>query len=116
LPSAASSAARLISARTVASFSTLRNITWLTVCARRQRAFLCDVQLDYRRPGEAHYKNLFCSDAEPLFDGFLPLSPAGRLLAPAAAIAEAGKRAIKQRAALWSMVQGLRRLRARFSA
>jgi CelD/BcsL family acetyltransferase involved in cellulose biosynthesis len=66
--------------------------------------------------GEAHSKNLFCGDAEPLFDSFLPLSPAGRLLAPAAAISEAGKRAIKQNATLWSMVQGLRRLRARLSA
>jgi CelD/BcsL family acetyltransferase involved in cellulose biosynthesis len=66
--------------------------------------------------GDAHYKNLFCGDAEPLFDSFLPLSRAGRLLAPAAAFTESLKRAIKQHAMLWSMVRGLRRLRARFSA
>jgi CelD/BcsL family acetyltransferase involved in cellulose biosynthesis len=65
--------------------------------------------------GEAHYKNLFCGDAEPLFDSFLPLSPAGRLLAPAASLVEAGKRAIKQHALLWSMVRALRRLRAHVS-
>jgi CelD/BcsL family acetyltransferase involved in cellulose biosynthesis len=66
--------------------------------------------------GEAHYKNLFCGDAEPLFDSFLPLSPAGRVLGFAAALAEAGKRAIKQHAPLWSAVRAGRQLRARFSA
>jgi len=66
--------------------------------------------------GDAHYKTLFCGDVEPLFDSFLPLSPAGRMLAPAAALVETGKRAIKQHAMLWSMVRSLRRLRARFSA
>jgi CelD/BcsL family acetyltransferase involved in cellulose biosynthesis len=65
--------------------------------------------------GEAHYKNLFCGDAEPLFDSFLPLSAAGRLLAPAASLAEAVKRAIKQRPILWSIVRAVRRLRARIS-
>ena len=65
--------------------------------------------------GEAHYKNLFCGDAEPLFDSFLPLSRAGRVLGFAAALAEIGKRAIKQHAPLWSTVQAVRRLRARFS-
>src|SRR5699024_6482974 len=28
--------------------------------------------------GEAHYKSLFCGDAEPLFDSYLPLSAGGR--------------------------------------
>jgi CelD/BcsL family acetyltransferase involved in cellulose biosynthesis len=65
--------------------------------------------------GEAHYKNLFCGDAEPLFDSFLPLSPAGRVLAAAAAFTESGKRAIKRHALLWSTARALRRLRARFS-
>ncbi len=65
--------------------------------------------------GEAHYKNLFCGDAEPLFDSFLPLSPAGRVLASAAALIEAGKRAIKRHAVLWSTARALRRLRAQFS-
>jgi CelD/BcsL family acetyltransferase involved in cellulose biosynthesis len=65
--------------------------------------------------GEAHYKNLFCGDAEPLFDSFLPLSPAGRVLGFAAALTEVGKRAIKQHAPLWSAVRTVRQLRARFS-
>ena len=62
--------------------------------------------------GEAHYKTLFCGDAEPLFDSYLPMSPAGRLLAAAFAVAAFGKRAIKKNPALWSMVRALRRLRA----
>ncbi len=66
--------------------------------------------------GEAYYKSLFCGDAEPLFDSFLPLSPAGRLLAPALAFVEAGKRAIKQRRVLWSVVRAARRLRAQVAA
>ena len=66
--------------------------------------------------GEAHYKSLFCGDAEPLFDSFLPLSPAGRLLAPVASLVEAGKRAIKQHAILWSTVRATRRLRARIAS
>jgi len=66
--------------------------------------------------GEAEYKGLFCGDVELLFDNFLPLSPAGRLLAPAAAMAEAAKRTIKQNATLWSLVRGLRRVRGRIPA
>jgi CelD/BcsL family acetyltransferase involved in cellulose biosynthesis len=66
--------------------------------------------------GEARYKNLLCSDAEPLFDSYLPLSPAGRIFAFALAIGAAVKRAIKQRPALWSAVGTLRRMRARISA
>ncbi|HEY5215767.1 MAG TPA: GNAT family N-acetyltransferase [Pseudolabrys sp.] len=66
--------------------------------------------------GEAHYKGLFCADAEPLFDSYLPLSAGGRLLAAAFAIAASAKRAIKQHATLWSLVRSVRRLRARLSA
>jgi len=66
--------------------------------------------------GEAHYKHLFCGDAEPLFDSFLPLSPAGRMLAALAVLLEAGKRTIKQHALLWSTVRAIRRLRAKFAA
>ena len=66
--------------------------------------------------GEARYKNLLCGDAEPLFDSYLPLSPAGRLFALALSIGATIKRAIKQRPALWSTVGALRRLRARLSA
>jgi CelD/BcsL family acetyltransferase involved in cellulose biosynthesis len=66
--------------------------------------------------GEARYKNLFCGDAEPLFDSFLPLSAAGRLPARSYRVAAAIKRVIKQRAPLWSLVQATRRLRARLSS
>jgi CelD/BcsL family acetyltransferase involved in cellulose biosynthesis len=66
--------------------------------------------------GEAAYKNLMCSDAEPLFDSFIPLSPAGRLLGLAFATGASVKRAIKQRQTLWALVLGLRRLRAWFSS
>ena len=66
--------------------------------------------------GEAHYKNLFCRDAEPLFDSYLPLSRAGHLLAVAFKIGGMVKRAIKQHPALWLVVRMVRRLRARLSA
>jgi CelD/BcsL family acetyltransferase involved in cellulose biosynthesis len=66
--------------------------------------------------GEAHYKNLFCRDAEPLFDSYLPLSGRGRLLAAAFRTGAMVKRLVKQRPALWSMVCAARRLRARLSA
>jgi CelD/BcsL family acetyltransferase involved in cellulose biosynthesis len=65
--------------------------------------------------GEANYKNLFCTDAEPLFDSFFALSPTGRFLVLAARIAAAIKRVIKQRPQIWSLVRALRRLRARLS-
>lgn len=65
--------------------------------------------------GEARYKNLFCRDIEPLFDNYIPLSRAGRLLAFAGRGATAVKRTIKQHPALWSMVRRARRLRARLS-
>jgi CelD/BcsL family acetyltransferase involved in cellulose biosynthesis len=66
--------------------------------------------------GEAHYKSLFCGDAEPLFDSFLPLTRGGRIVAAGARLAEAGKRAIKQQPLLWSAVRALRSLRARMAA
>ncbi len=66
--------------------------------------------------GEAQYKNLFCNDAEPLFDSHLPLSPAGHLMAAAFAAGGRIKRAIKQRPALWAVVRATRRLRAHFAA
>jgi CelD/BcsL family acetyltransferase involved in cellulose biosynthesis len=65
--------------------------------------------------GQANYKALFCNDAEPLFDSYLPLSAGGRLLASVFAAAAAGKRAVKQHATLWSLVRALRRLRTRLS-
>lgn len=62
--------------------------------------------------GEAQYKALFCSDTEPLFDSYLPLTASGRLLAFAFAAAAAIKRAIKQRPMLWAIVRAGRHLRA----
>jgi CelD/BcsL family acetyltransferase involved in cellulose biosynthesis len=63
--------------------------------------------------GAAHYKNLFCGDAEPLFDSFIPLSGKGRALAVAMRGATAAKRMVKQYPPLWSMVQAVRRLRGK---
>jgi CelD/BcsL family acetyltransferase involved in cellulose biosynthesis len=65
--------------------------------------------------GESNYKALFCGDAEPLFDSYWPLSPAGRRVAFAFRLVAAAKRAIKQHPALWSMIRSMRRLRARLS-
>jgi CelD/BcsL family acetyltransferase involved in cellulose biosynthesis len=62
--------------------------------------------------GRAHYKSFFCKEPEPLFDTFLPLTPRGRLAAPAFSAAFAAKRMIKSKPALWSAVQLARRVRA----
>ena len=62
--------------------------------------------------GRAHYKSFFCKEPEPLFDTFLPLTPRGRLAAPAFSAAFAAKRMIKSKPALWSAVQFVRRVRA----
>ncbi len=66
--------------------------------------------------GEAHYKNLFCGDAEPQFNSFLPLTGKGRILMVALRFGAAVKRMIKQRPLLWSLVRGWRRLRASWTA
>ncbi len=65
--------------------------------------------------GEAQYKTLFCSDTEPLFDSYLPLTAGGRVMALAFAAGAAAKRSIKQRPLLWSVVRATRRLRAALS-
>lgn len=65
--------------------------------------------------GEANYKTLFCSDAEPMFDSHLPLSLAGRLVAIGFGFAARCKRTVKGHAALWALVRLTRRLRARLS-
>jgi CelD/BcsL family acetyltransferase involved in cellulose biosynthesis len=76
-------------------------------CARRGvRSFDIGV-------GRAHYKSLFCREAEPLFDTFLPLTARGRIAAAAFSSTFAAKRAIKQNRALWSAVLAMRRVRAR---
>jgi CelD/BcsL family acetyltransferase involved in cellulose biosynthesis len=64
--------------------------------------------------GESRYKQLFCEDAEPLFDNYLPLSLSGRLLARGFRLSAVVKRAIKQHPTLWSLVRASRRFRARF--
>ena len=61
--------------------------------------------------GEAQYKEIFCNDPEPLFDSFLPYSPAGRMVAAANRAAYAAKRAIKRNTMIWSTVQAARRWR-----
>ena len=63
--------------------------------------------------GEAQYKMLFCSDTEPLFDSYLPLTASGSVLALAFAAGARLKRTIKQKPALWALVRIGRRLRAR---
>jgi CelD/BcsL family acetyltransferase involved in cellulose biosynthesis len=66
--------------------------------------------------GNARYKTLFCGDAEPLFDSYLPLSTTGHILAVAFAMGAKFKRAIKQHPSMWSLVRTARRLSARLSA
>jgi CelD/BcsL family acetyltransferase involved in cellulose biosynthesis len=65
--------------------------------------------------GQASYKRLFCPDAEPLFDSYLPLRAAARPLAGTFAAIAAAKRGLKQNASLWRVVGALRGLRARVS-
>ena len=78
----------------------------LTECASRG---VCSFDIGV---GRAHYKSFFCREPEPLFDTFLPLTPRGRLAAPAFSAAFAAKRMIKSKPALWSAVQFVRRVRA----
>ena len=63
--------------------------------------------------GRAHYKSFFCKESEPLFDTFLPLTPRGRLAAPALRVGFAAKRMIKGQPVLWATVRFWRRFRAR---
>lgn len=61
--------------------------------------------------GEASYKQLFCDEAEPLFDSFIGLTPAGHLAAAASRLAYACKRHIKHNPAIWQAITATRRLR-----
>jgi CelD/BcsL family acetyltransferase involved in cellulose biosynthesis len=63
--------------------------------------------------GRARYKSLFCHQAEPLFDSFLPFTPLGHVAAVACASAFAAKRMIKHSSGSRSVVQVLRRLARR---
>jgi CelD/BcsL family acetyltransferase involved in cellulose biosynthesis len=66
--------------------------------------------------GEAQYKDMFCSEPEPLFDSFLPLTTLGRTLAAGARALYRVKRGVKQSTALWQAVQAIRHLRARIGS
>lgn len=59
--------------------------------------------------GDFAYKHVFCDEAEPLSDSFLPLTPLGRLAAVAMRSASDVKRRIKSTPALWHAVSTLRR-------
>jgi CelD/BcsL family acetyltransferase involved in cellulose biosynthesis len=65
--------------------------------------------------GEAYYKGLFCPDADPMFDSYWPLTPAGHLVALAFRLMAATKRTIKQQPWLWSLIGKGRRLRGRLA-
>jgi CelD/BcsL family acetyltransferase involved in cellulose biosynthesis len=65
--------------------------------------------------GEAKYKDLFCPDAEPMFDSYWPLTRKGSCVAFVLRTVAAAKRAIKQNPKLWGMVLSARRFKARLS-
>ena len=60
--------------------------------------------------GEARYKAAYCPDVELLFDCVLPVTARGRLYATTELLRLSAKRAIKQSAWAWPLVQRLRRL------
>lgn len=62
--------------------------------------------------GEARYKGTWCDTAEPLFDCYLPVSPAGWALCAVKAGKRRLKGAVKRSAFGWRMVERLRRARA----
>jgi CelD/BcsL family acetyltransferase involved in cellulose biosynthesis len=66
--------------------------------------------------GQSRYKHLFCEDAEPLFDSYLPLTAAAHLPALAYRAGASAKRVLKEHPALWSAVRNLRRLRGRIGS
>ncbi len=63
--------------------------------------------------GEARYKAAYCPDVELLFDCVLPLTARGRLYAATERLRLSTKRAIKQSAWAWPLVQRLRRVSRR---
>ena len=65
--------------------------------------------------GEAAYKGQFCPDADPMFDSYWPLTPAGKRVAAWYRLTAAAKRAIKQQPLLWSLIVKWRRLRGRLA-
>jgi CelD/BcsL family acetyltransferase involved in cellulose biosynthesis len=59
--------------------------------------------------GSDGYKQMFCKRQEPIFDGFIPLSPLGQLAAVAMSAAGRSKRLVKQNPALLWLADGLRK-------
>jgi CelD/BcsL family acetyltransferase involved in cellulose biosynthesis len=66
--------------------------------------------------GEARYKSLFCGEVEPLFESFLPLTPAGRLAGATARGVSWLKRVVKRNPQLRSLIETARRWRGRFGS
>jgi CelD/BcsL family acetyltransferase involved in cellulose biosynthesis len=62
--------------------------------------------------GEGAYKDLFCQEAEPLFDQVIPLTLKGRIAGLACAATQRAKRTIKTTPVLWNLVQRVRQMRA----
>lgn len=62
--------------------------------------------------GEARYKSIFCDETEHLFDAFVAMTPAGRVLQVLKSTKRHAKRRIKESPALWRLVERMRRLRA----
>ncbi|MEZ5842057.1 MAG: GNAT family N-acetyltransferase [Hyphomicrobiales bacterium] len=61
--------------------------------------------------GEAYYKDLWCDTTEPLFDCFVPITPAGHVYAQIKGLRQRVKRSIKQNPVAWGLVQRVRRAR-----
>jgi len=59
--------------------------------------------------GEAGYKDTFCSEPEPLFDAFVPLTPLGQTAAATLSAVATIKRQVKRSRFLWAAVQTARR-------
>lgn len=60
--------------------------------------------------GEARYKEIYCPVADPLFDAFLPVTPAGRLFLIQASARLRIKGAIKRTPWAWALARRVRRL------
>jgi CelD/BcsL family acetyltransferase involved in cellulose biosynthesis len=58
--------------------------------------------------GSDDYKRLFCKSDEPIFDSFIPLSPRGKIAAPAMSGFNRAKRLVKDNEALFRIAQKLR--------
>jgi CelD/BcsL family acetyltransferase involved in cellulose biosynthesis len=62
--------------------------------------------------GDAHYKSLFCPEAEPLFDNFIALKQQAIPLALAMRASYAAKRRMKQSPLASSLIEAARRVRS----